>query len=113
MIGRQVELEVPIRQHVNDIAFWASFEDHPLLVVLSRDTRDGRMRQAGEPPTRFLEIPDNIDTAVVSGKIERIPHAEAMFSWGLTNHDVDQLFDRPVYLRVDRVTPAQPAGTAY
>ena len=41
-----------------------------------------------------------------------MPHAEAMFSWGLTKADVARLKERPVYLRAVITTPftANPIG---
>jgi hypothetical protein len=105
LIGRRVEIEVPLGAHVNDVAFWARYEEHPLLVVLSRDARDGAARQRGEPTPAAIGDADASGNATVTGRIEQIPHAEAMHSWGLTNSDREQLLKRPVYLRVTGIEP--------
>jgi hypothetical protein len=42
---------------------------------------------------------------MLSGRIEKVPHAEAAHSWGLTNPDREELLERPVYLRIDRISP--------
>jgi hypothetical protein len=101
MVGQRVALTIPYGAHVNDVAFWSGSGDDRLLIVLTRDARDGAERQRGEPHT--LDVPAVADRALVSGTIERIPHAEAMFSWRLTNHDAAELSDRPIYLRVDEI----------
>ena len=44
----------------------------------------------------------------ISGTVERLPRAEEMYSWGLTNHDAEELTRRYVYLRAERVTPVSP-----
>ena len=103
LVGRRVELQVQIGQHINDVAFWTRFGDERLLVVLGRDMRDTRRRQAGETAASGL-VPDS-GAAILSGRIERVPHAEAMQSWGLTNPDREELLERPVYLRIDRISP--------
>jgi hypothetical protein len=110
LVGRQVELEVPLGPHVNDVAFWAVHEEDPLLVVLSRDTRDGSARMRGEPVANALGTVEGAARAKVSGRIEPIPHAEAMYSWGLTNADRKRLLDRPVYLRVTRIETSAAGG---
>ena len=111
LVGRQVELREPIAQHINDVAFWVGPADNPLLVVLSRDTRDGHQRQAGDPSNGSMTLPQAGQLAIISGKIERLPRAEAMVSWGLTNPDYDKLLDRPVYLKATRVEPVQAASS--
>jgi hypothetical protein len=97
LVGRRVQLRVPVQRHVNDVAFWVGSGDKALLVVLARDTRDGLQRQRGEPGGVATGV--DADGELISGTIERLPHAEAMFSWGLTNADVARLKERPVYLR--------------
>ena len=104
LIGRRVELQMHIGQHINDVAFWTRFGDERLLVVLGRDMRDTRRRQTGElAETGFA--PDADGVVMLSGRIEKVPHAEAVHSWGLTNPDREELLERPVYLRIDRISP--------
>jgi hypothetical protein len=93
LLGRRLQVRVPIHQHINDVAFWVGSGDDALLVVLTRDTRNGVERAHGDPGD-VRPVGD-----VITGTIERLPHAEAMFSWGLTNADVARLNERPVYLR--------------
>ena len=104
LVGRRVDLHVPVQQHINDVAFWVGPSDNRLLVVLARDNRDGETRQRGEPASTGLHQVQPGQQAAVSGTIERVPHAEAMYSWGLTNTDRRELMDRPIYVRADRVT---------
>lgn len=109
LIGRRVELQIRIGQHINDVAFWTRFGDERLLVVLGRDTRDARLRQAGELADNGL-APDSDGVVTLSGRIEKVPHAEAMHSWGLTNPDREELLERPVYLRIDRISPVSASS---
>lgn len=104
LVGRRVELRVPINQHINDVAFWVGTGDSRLLVVISRDTRDGAERQRGEGSASGVRPVRAGETAVISGTIERVPYAEAMYSWGLTTRDRSELMDRRIYLRADNVT---------
>ena len=112
LVGRRVDLNVPVQQHINDTAFWIGSRDNRLLVVLARDNRKGSTRQRGEPASTGLGRIEPGDTATVSGTIETLPRPEAMFSWGLTNADVAELMERRIYLRADAVTPVQTAAVA-
>lgn len=105
LVGRRVQMQVPIGPHVNDVAFWVRHEEQPLLAVLSRDSRNGAERQRGDATSATIGDGDTAGTAIITGRIEQIPNAEAMHSWGLTNPDREQLLDRPVYLRVTRIDP--------
>jgi hypothetical protein len=105
LVGRHVDVHVPIQRHINDVAFWVGPADNRLLVVLARDNRDEGERQRGEPSDSGVNATNGAPEAIVSGTIQTVPHAEAMHSWGLTNADVAELSDRPIYLRADRVTP--------
>jgi hypothetical protein len=103
LVGRTVDLHVPVQQHINDVAFWVGNRDNRLLVVLSRDNRDGAARQQGRPSSSSAgSIPSDQQITVV-GTIQRVPYAEAMYSWGLTNADRSELMDRRIYLRADKV----------
>ena len=105
LVGRRVEMHVPVSQHINDGAFWVGMGDNRLLVVLSRDTRDGQDRQRGEPSTTGISNLRAGQQATVAGSIQRVPYAEAMYSWGLTNADRAELMERRIYLKADTVTP--------
>ena len=103
-VGRRVELNAPIHQHINDTAFWIGEGDNRLLVVLARDNRDGAERQRGEPADTGLTL-DAGHRAAIAGSIQQVPYSEAMYSWGLTTTDRAELMDRRVYLKADSVTP--------
>jgi hypothetical protein len=112
LVGRRVDLHVPVSQHINDVAFWVGAKDNRLLVVLGRDNRGGDKRQHGGPATSGVDRVPAGQQATVSGTIQRVPYAEAMYSWGLTNADRSELMDRPIYLRADRVTSNGESATA-
>ncbi len=104
LVGRRVDLHVPVSQHINDVAFWVGMGDNRLLVVFARDDRDGAERQRGEPSNSGV-APRAGQQAAISGSIQRVPYAEAMYSWGLTSTDRAELMERRIYLRADTVTP--------
>jgi hypothetical protein len=104
LVGRRVDLHVPVSQHINDVAFWVGMGDNRVLVVLARDDRDGQERQRGEPSNSGVSVRAG-QQATISGSIQRVPHAEAMYSWGLTNADRAELLERRIYLRADTVSP--------
>lgn len=103
LVGRRVDLHVPVQQHINDVAFWVGPRDNRLLVVLARDTRDGEERQRGEPSNSGVSALQAGQATTISGTIQKVPYAEAMYSWGLTNADRTELMDRRIYLRADSV----------
>lgn len=103
LVGRRVELSAPISRHINDVAFWVGMGDNRLLVVLARDDRDGAERQRGEPAGTDIKALNPGQQATIAGTIERVPYAEAMYSWGLTNADRSELMDRRIYLRANTV----------
>jgi hypothetical protein len=100
LIGRKVDLHVTIEQHINDVAFWIGNADNRILVVLGRDNRDGADRQRGRPSSTSLQATGGSPVAV-SGTIQGLPRPEAMYSWGLTNADRDELHQRRIYIRAD------------
>ncbi len=104
LVGRRVDLRVPVSQHVNDVAFWVGMGDNRVLVVLTRDDRDGQERQRGDPSSSGIRALQAGQQATISGSIQRVPYAEAMYSWGLTNADRAELMDRRIYLKADSVT---------
>jgi hypothetical protein len=105
LVGRRVELHAPVSQHINDVTFWVGMGDNRVLVVLARDSRDGQERQRGQPSTVGIGEVRAGQRAGISGSIQRVPYAEAMYSWGLTSADRDELMERRIYLRADDVTP--------
>jgi len=105
LVGRRVEVHVPVSQHINDVAFWVGMGDNRLLVVLSRDTRNGQDRQRGDASATGSANLRAGQQATVSGSIQRVPYAEAMYSWGLTTADRAELMERRIYLKADTITP--------
>lgn len=105
LVGRRVDLHVPVSQHINDVTFWVGMGDNRLLVVLARDTRDSQERQLGEPSTTRIGELRAGQQAAISGSIQRVPDDEAMFSWGLTTTDRAELMERRIYLKADAVVP--------
>jgi hypothetical protein len=103
LVGRRVDLRIPVQQYLNDSAFWVGSKDNRLLVVVRprRNARphdgsalsagDGRTVQAGERTT-------------VVGSIQQIPDDEALSSWGLTDIDLAELMERRIYLRAESIT---------
>ena len=104
LVGRRVDLRAPISRHINDVAFWVGTGDNRLLVVLARDDRDGEDRQRGEPSNTALGSLRGGQQATISGSIQRVPYAEAMYSWGLTKADRTELMERRIYLKADGVS---------
>ena len=101
-VGRRVEITVPVQQHLNDEAFWAGMGDNRLLVV--RDNRDAAQRQRGEPAPGPVDAVRPAQQAIVFGTIQRVPDAEAMQRWGLSDADRAELMERRIYLRADDVS---------
>ncbi len=104
LIGRRVDLHVTV-QDPNDVSFWAGEGDNRVLVVMSRDNRDGATRQVGKPPTHAVQALRAGEQATVSGSIQRLPNAEEMFSWQLTRSEAAEALDRQFYIRADTVAP--------
>ena len=104
LVGRKVELRMPVGDIANDRAFWVGDKDNRLLVVPTRDHRDIVERQAGLITGNNVAALESGKTAVVSGTIQPMPRAEEAYSWGLTTRDREELASRGVYLRADSVT---------
>jgi hypothetical protein len=104
LVGRRVNLAVPVQETANDNAFWVGTGDNRLLVVVRRDRRDGVQRQEGTVATHGITPVHAGETATVVGRIQKLPQPEEMYSWGLTATDKKQLADRPIYIRADTVT---------
>jgi hypothetical protein len=103
LVGRRVDLLVPVDQHINDVALWVGPKDNHILVVLARDSRPTRSLQDEESASTDLALVRAGQRATVTGTIQRVPHPEGMYSWGLTNADRRDLMERPIYLKADAV----------
>ena len=104
LIGRKVELHVPVAGQANDQAFWIGSNDNRVLVVPSRDHRDGRERQEGLLASNDVAPLEAGETAAISGSIQKLPPPEERLSWGLTRRDQQEVAAVGVYLRADTVT---------
>lgn len=104
LVGRRVDLHVTVHSVPNDVAFWIGEKDNRLLVVLRRDTRDGAARQLALPPRHGIAPVHAGQQATISGFVQRLPKAEEMHGWQLTEPDYAELLDRKMYIRADTVT---------
>jgi hypothetical protein len=104
LIGRKVELHVPVAGHANDQAFWIGSKDNRMLVVTRRDHRDGRMRQEGRVAGNNIALLETGKLASISGSIQKLPQAEERQSWDLTRQDQQEAVAIGVYLAADIVT---------
>jgi len=104
LVGRHVELHVPVAGMANDQAFWIGGKDNQLLVVPTRDHRDLVERQAGYVAANAVAPLEAGRMATISGTIAPMPMAEQAYSWGLTTADREALAASGVYLRADTIT---------
>jgi hypothetical protein len=104
LIGLRVDLHVRVQAVPNEVVFWVGGRDNRVLVVLRRDHRDGKERQLGLPPRHGIAPVHTGQQATISGSVQRLPKAEEMYSWRLTEPDHAELLDRKMYIRADTVT---------
>ena len=104
LIGQKVDLFVPIAERANDHTFWVGEKDSRLLVVARRDRRDGQQRQQGTVADHGVAPLEAGATAAISGSIQKLPTAEEMASWNLTDREQREAAAMGVYLRADTVT---------
>jgi hypothetical protein len=104
LIGRRVDLHVRVQGVPNEVAFWIGERDNRVLVVLGRDNRDGKARQVGVPPRHGISPVHPGQQATIAGSVQRLPKAEEIHNWKLTETDYADLLDRKVYVRADTVT---------
>lgn len=103
LVGRKVDLHVPVQSRANNVSFWVGEKDNRLLVVVDRDRRTSSQRQSGEiAPATFAPLHAG-ESADIAGTIQKLPYTEAMYSWGLSRQDWDALASHPVYIRADAV----------
>jgi hypothetical protein len=103
LVGRRVDLQVPVLGQNNLVTFWVGSQDKPLLVVLHRDVRDGHQRQASTPPAHGIVTVERGQQATISGTIQRVPKPEDRYSWDLTRSQLAQVENRGIYLQADTV----------
>ena len=104
LIGRKVELHVPVAGSANDEAFWVGEKDNRVLVVPRRDLRDNADRQDGRVAGNHIARLEIGHMAAITGSIQPVPIVEQRDSWGLTNEDREDLAARGVYLRADSIS---------
>jgi len=104
LIGRKVDLHVPVAASANDQAFWVGEKDNRVLVVPRRDHRDSLERQTGRVADNGIARLEAGRTAAITGSIQKLPIVEEMYSWGLTNEDRSEVAAAGVYLRADTIT---------
>ena len=108
LVGRRVDLHVPVLRESSLVTFWVGSSDKPLLVVLHRDVRDGHERQVSLPPAHGIVAIEHSQQATISGTLQRAPSAEGRFSWDLTAAQRRDLEKRGVDLLADSVRTAGP-----
>lgn len=105
LIGRRVDLHVPVHQIASDAAFWVGDGDNRLLIVTEPEDRGGSARETGEPPSHGISPVHEGQQATISGSVQRVPNAEEMAArWRLSEQEAAELSDRMLYIRADRVT---------
>jgi len=105
LVGRKVELHVPVAAGANDYAFWVGGADNRLLVVPQRDRRDSKVRQEGGVTDHGITSPLDAGTIVaISGSLQRLPKPEERYSWQLTDKEQQEAAAMGVYLRADSIT---------
>lgn len=107
LIGKKVDLTVPVLGRANDQAFWIGSDDHQMLVAVRRDYRSAEQRYYGEPRQNGVADIQAGQQARITGTIQPLPDREETYSWELTTHDVEQLEARPIYIDADSVQPAR------
>ena len=100
-------MQVDVGRAINDVAFWIGTPPDVLLVAMDRETRSGLERQLGLPSESELSGPPR-GVVTLGGVVAAVPHAEAMYSWGLTRRDIDLLAERGAYVRIDEILSARP-----
>jgi hypothetical protein len=104
LIGRKVDLHVPVEARANDQAFWVGERDNRILVVPTRDHRDNIERQEGLIADNGIAPLQSGQMAAISGTIQKLPPEEGMASWNLTAQDRNEAGRMGVYLRADTIT---------
>lgn len=107
LVGRRVDVHVPVQKLASSVAFWAGPADNRILVALPRATHESRDRRHEERPAhRTMPVHDG-EQAMVSGSVQRVPEKpEDLAGWQLTDADRREVADRNIYIRADRVTPS-------
>jgi len=107
LVGRRVDVHVPVQKLASSVAFWAGPADNRILVALPRTSRDpGGRRHDARPSHHTMPVHDG-EQAIVSGSVQRVPEkSDDLRAWQLTDADRHEVEDRNIYIRADRVTPS-------
>lgn len=100
LVGRRVEIDVPVSQEHNLTTFWIGPPNDRLLVVLGRDTRNGSDRQASKAPAHSISEQRG-EQASISGIVQRAPTAEGRYNWDLTPAQAQELKRKGVFILAD------------
>jgi hypothetical protein len=103
-IGQTMDVQIDVGRHGNDVAFWWGTPPNDILAVIGRDLRSDVERAAGVPAAHAIDAPPT-GLVTLRGTVERVPHAEATYSWGLTRADEGRLAAKGVYLRLHQIAP--------
>lgn len=103
LIGRRVDLHIPVLQQHNAVTFWVGSADNRLLVVLERDVRSSQERNTSKPPSHGIVPVQRGQQVTISGTIQEVPRREERASWSLTRDQERELESRRIYLRADTV----------
>lgn len=103
LVGRKVDLHVPVQSRANNVSFWVGEKDNRMLVVMDRDRRTPTDRQRGAVADNPISPTHAGQQADITGTIQKLPRVEAMYSWGLSRDDWNELASRPLYIRADAV----------
>jgi hypothetical protein len=91
LIGRKVDLHVPVQSVADNAAFWIGERDNRVLVRLRHAPHGAITMRTGQ-------------RAAVSGTIQRAPSPDEIDSWGLTVEEAADLADRRIYIRADGIS---------
>ena len=105
LIGHRVDFDVKVADINNAGSFWIGNGDNLALVVLGRDNRTPAQRDRGAPSANNIQPVKAGQMVHVTGTIEKIPYAEARYSWGLADSQHQNIERLKVYIRADSVAP--------
>jgi hypothetical protein len=91
LIGRKVDLHVPVQSVSDNASFWIGERDNRVLV---------RLRHAPHGTTTLRPG----QRAAVAGSVQRIPASAELDRWNLTAGEAADLADRRIYIRADDIS---------
>jgi hypothetical protein len=91
LIGRKVDLHVPVQSVSDDVAFWIGERDNRVLVRLRHPAHGKMTLRKGQQ-------------AAVAGSIQRLPASSEIDRWNLSDAEAAELADRRIYIRADDIS---------